>query len=83
MPRHILADKGKAFTAELLTELAKATDIHISHATIKHAQTKSMVERSHAKLKKILKTSVNAEDCNGIAMSALQSCPITRHTTIR
>ena len=69
MPRHILADKGKAFTAELLTELAIAADIHISHATIKHAKTISMVEICHAKLKKILKTSVNAEDRNGIAMS--------------
>ena len=49
------------FTAELLTEVAKAADIHISHATIKHAQTIGMVERTHAKLKKILKISVNAD----------------------
>ena len=44
VPKHILTDKGTAFTAELLTEIAKAADIHISHATIKHAQTKGMVE---------------------------------------
>ena len=47
VPKHIL-------TAELLSEIAKAADIHISHATIKHAQTKGMVERTHAKLKNIL-----------------------------
>ena len=61
MPKHILTDKGTAFTAELLSEIAKAADIHISHATIKHAQTIGMVERTHAKLKKILKISVNAD----------------------
>ena len=61
VPKHILTDKGTAFTAELLTEIAKAADKHISHATIKHAQTIGMVERTHAKLKKILKISVNAD----------------------
>ena len=34
VPKHILTDKGTAFTAELLSESAKAADIHISHATI-------------------------------------------------
>ena len=61
VPKQILTDKGTAFTAELLSELAKAADIHISHVTIKHAQTIGMVERTHAKLKKILKISVNAD----------------------
>ena len=61
MPKHILTDKGTAFTAELLSEIAKTADIHISHATIKHAQTRGMIERTHAKLKKILKISVNAD----------------------
>ena len=62
MPKQILTDKGTAFTTELLSELAKATDIHISHATIKQqAQTIGKIERTHAKLKKILKISVNAD----------------------
>ena len=61
VPKHILTDKGTAFTAEVLTELAKAADKNISHATIKHAQTIGMVERSHATLKKILKISVKAD----------------------
>ena len=61
VPKHILTDKGTAFTAELLTEIAKAAVIHIFHATIKHAQTKGMVERTHAKLIKILKISINAD----------------------
>ena len=61
VPKHILTDKGTAFTAELLAEITRTADIHISHATIKHAQTIGMVERTHAKLKKILKISVNAD----------------------
>ena len=61
VPKHKLTDKGTAFTAELLTEIGKTADIHISHATLKHAQTIGMVDRTHAKLKKILKSSVNAD----------------------
>ena len=61
MPKHILTDKGTAFTAELLSEIANTADIHISRATIKHAQTIGMIERTHAKLKNILKISVNAD----------------------
>ena len=61
VPKQILTDKGTTFTAELLTEIAKAADIHISHVTMKHAQTIGMVESTHAKLKKILKISVNAD----------------------
>ena len=61
VPKHMLTDKGTAFTAELLTEISKAADNHISHATIKHAQTIGMVERTHAKLKKVPKISVNAD----------------------
>ena len=61
VPKHILTDKGTVFTAEILTEIAKAADIHISHATVKHAHTIGMVERNHAKLKKILEISVKAD----------------------
>ena len=49
------------FTAELFQQLTKAIVIEISHATIKHAQTIGMVERSHAKLTKILKIHVNVD----------------------
>ena len=61
MPKHILTDKGTAFTAEVLADLAKAADMHISFATRMHAQTIGMVERSRAKLMKILNFSVNAD----------------------
>ena len=61
VPTHILTDKGSVFTAELFQQLTKAIGIEISHATVKHAQTIGMVERSHAKLKKILKIHVNVD----------------------
>ena len=60
-PTHILTDKGSVFTAELFQRLTKANGIEISHATIKQAQTIGMVERSHAKLKKIIKIHVNVD----------------------
>ena len=61
VPTHILTDKGSVFTAELFQQLTKTIGIEISHATIKHAQTIGMVERSHAKPKKILKIHVNVD----------------------
>ena len=38
---------------------------NLTHATVKHAQTIVMVERSHQKLKQILKINVSAEYPNG------------------
>ena len=61
VPTHILTDKGSVFTAELFQKLTKTIGIEISHATKKHEQTIGMVERSHAKLKKILKIHVNVD----------------------
>ena len=61
VPTHILTDKGSVFTAKLFQQLTKPIGLEISHATIKHAQTICIVERSHAKLKKILKTHVNVD----------------------
>ena len=44
-----------------MTELMKTAGIQIEHATVKHAQTIGMVERSHQKLKQILKINVAAD----------------------
>ena len=85
VPKHILTDKGTVFTAELLTEIAKAVDIHISHATIKHAQTIGMVERTHANLKKILKISVNADrlQCDRYVDIAIMAHNTTYHDSLK
>ena len=61
VPEHILTDKGSAFTSPVLTELMSESGIKINHATLKHAQTIRRVQRTHQKLKKILKVNVAAD----------------------
>ena len=61
VPKHIITDKGSAFTSQVKTELMEKARIKISHATIKHAQTIGMIERSHQRLKQILKINVSAD----------------------
>ena len=55
IPLAILKDKGSAFTSQLLSELAKMLEIKINHATLKHAQTIELLERSHGPLKRYLR----------------------------
>ena len=61
VPMHIITDKGSAFTSQVITELMDKAGIKVSHATIKHAQTIGMIERSHQRLKQILKINVSAD----------------------
>ena len=61
MPKHIITDKGSAFTSQVITELMEKAGMKVSHATIKHAQTIGMIERSHQRLKQILKINVSAD----------------------
>ena len=61
VPKHIITDKGSAFTSQVITELMNKAEIRVSHATIKHAQTIGMIERSHQRLKQILKTNVSVD----------------------
>ena len=56
LPKKIMTDKGTSFTSELLTQVLDTLNITVKHATIKHAQTIGTVERSHAAIKRILKT---------------------------
>ena len=61
VPKTILTDKGSTFTSQLLNSLMESAGFKIEHATVKHAQTIGMVERSHQKLKQILKINISAE----------------------
>ena len=61
VPKHIITDKGSAFTSEVITELMNKAGIKVSHATIKHAQTIGMIERSHQRLKQVLKINVSVD----------------------
>ena len=49
VPKHILTDKGTVFTSELMKQLMETAGVKIAHATIKYAQNRGMIERSHAK----------------------------------
>ena len=72
VPKHIITDKGSAFTSQVIEELMDKAAIKVSHATIKHAQTIRMIERSHQRLKQTLKMNVTADSLSGINTSILQ-----------
>ena len=59
VPRHILTDKGSAFTSQVFKELMDASGILIDHDTVKHEQTIDMVERSHQWSIQVLKINVD------------------------
>ena len=61
VPKHIITDKGSAFTSQVITELMDKAGIKVSHATTKHAQTIVMIERSHQRLIQILKINVSSD----------------------
>ena len=60
-PKHNITNKGSAFTSQVITELMDKAGIKVSYATIKHAQTIGMIERSHQRLKQILKINISAD----------------------
>ena len=55
LPTTLISDKGTAFTSNLIKEVAGVLGITLKHATIKHAQTIGLLERSHASIKQALK----------------------------
>ena len=61
VPKTIITEKGTAFTSNIMIEIMKTAGIKIEHPTVKHAQTIGMVERSHQRLKEILKVNVSAD----------------------
>ena len=59
IPKEIMSDLGTQFVSELLHEITKLLEIKNSHASLKHPQTKVVVERTHAALARILKLNSN------------------------
>ena len=55
LPTTLISDKGTAFTAHVIKEVAGVLGVTLKHATTKHAQTIGLLERSHASIKKALK----------------------------
>ena len=55
IPLLIVTDQGSHFVSKLLHELPNVLEIKLEHATVKHAQTIGVVERSHGPLKRYLR----------------------------
>ena len=64
IPKTIVSDLGTNLVAELMHELSKLLEVRIRHATLKHAQSVGVVERSHGALKRILKLNTNEQWSN-------------------
>ena len=45
---------GTVFTSKMMKELTDLLEIELRHATVTHAQTIGLLERSHAELKRVL-----------------------------
>ena len=76
VPKTIITDKGTAFTSSIMTEIKKTAGIKIEHATVRPAQIIGMVERSHQKLKQILKVNISAD-----SPPMRQICQFSSHGT--
>ena len=55
LPTTLISDKGRAFTSQVIKEVAGVLGITLKHATTKHAQTIGLLERSHASIRQSLK----------------------------
>ena len=51
LPTMILTDKSSQFRSNVVNQIAQTLDMGISHEPTKHAQTKGILERTHASLK--------------------------------
>ena len=55
LPTTIITDLGTQFNAQIAHEIAAILGIELKHATMKHAQTIGLLERTHASVKTHLK----------------------------
>ena len=55
LPTTIITDLGTQFNAQITHEIAAVLGIELKHATMKHAQTNGLLERTHASVKTHLK----------------------------
>ena len=55
LPTRIITDLGSVFVSQIVSEVTHILGIKLKHATVKHAQTIGILERTHASLKTALK----------------------------
>ena len=59
LPATIITDLGTQFNAQITHEIAAILGIELEHATMKHAQTIGLLERTHASVKAHLKAATS------------------------
>ena len=64
LPKTIFSDLGSSLVSELMHELTSHLEVELKHASLKHAQSVGVVERSHGALKRILKLNTNEQWSN-------------------
>ena len=64
LPKTIVSDLGSSLVSELMHELTSLLEVELKHASLKHAQSVGVVERSHGALKRILKLNTNEQWSN-------------------
>ena len=57
LPTLLMTEKGSVFILNMIHEIADLLDITVRHATMKHAQSNEVLERTHAAIEMALKMS--------------------------
>ena len=70
LPTTIITDLGTQFNAQITHEVAAVLGIELKHATMKHAQTIGLLERTHASVKTHLKSGTVSCPTRGRHMSS-------------
>ena len=81
LPTTIITDLGTHFNAQITHEVAAVLGIELKHATMKHAQTIGLLERTHASVKTHLKAATGEFRNNWHKYLPWQSLITTQHTT--
>ena len=69
LPTILITDLGTQFNAQVTHEVAAVLGIELKHATMKHAQTFGILERTHASVKTQPKQQREIYDTTGINFS--------------
>ena len=69
LPTTIITDLETQFNAQISHEVAAALGIELKHATMKHAQTIGLLERTHASVKHTLWLQQENSETTGLSFS--------------
>ena len=72
LPTTLITDLGTQFIAQVFHEVAAVLEIELKHATMKHAQTIGILERTHASVKTRVKGVTEISDTVDVNFSPWQ-----------